>query len=119
VRTSGNWVKGRFTLGQPQQLRYFGPVQPATEEELTQIAEGDRSQGIMKFLCAAPKEIFITQEKALDGSAGILISDQIIYAGKLFKVIKVKPWDMNGYLRAFGMYMGRVKKRAGNNQNGQ
>jgi len=109
LRTKGNWVKGRFVLEAPRTLRYFGPVQPATEKELEQIPEGDRSHGIMKFMCASPREIYISQASPSPGAKDITVSDQIIYAGKIYKIIKVKHWDANGYLRAFGYAIGNVQ----------
>lgn len=75
-------------------------VQPATEKELEQLDTGDRQKFVMKFLCAYPDEIFVTQQKEQEG----IFSDMIECSGNFYKVIKVKNWRYSGgYCRAFAV----------------
>lgn len=85
-RKKGIWENGRFLFKEEKSLCYTGVVQPASEKELEQLDTGDRQKNIMKFLCAYPDEIFVTQEKEQEE----LFSDVIEYCSKKYKVIKVK-----------------------------
>lgn len=99
-RKKGIWEKGRFHFKEEQTIHYIGVVQPATEKELEQLDIGDRQKFIMKFLCAYPDEIFVTQQYEQEE----LFSDVIEYLGKKYKVIKVKNWQCSGgYCRAFAV----------------
>ncbi len=99
-RKKGIWENGRFLFKEEKSLCYTGVVQPASEKELEQLDTGDRQKNIMKFLCAYPDEIFVTQEKEQEE----LFSDVIEYCSKKYKVIKVKNWQYSGgYCRAFAV----------------
>ena len=63
IRSIGQWRDGRFILKKENEIVYYGPVQPATEKELEQLDTGDRNKITMKFMCAYPNEIFLTQEE--------------------------------------------------------
>jgi hypothetical protein len=108
-RTKGNWVKGRFEMGKPKRLNYFGPVQPANEKDLQQIPEGDRLKSVVKFMVAPPRTIYLSDIQPEAGSTDIVVCDKVIYRGAIYKIIGVKNWDENGYTRAFGHVIGRVK----------
>ena len=98
-RKKGVWEKGRFHFKEEQSFTYIGVVQPASEKELEQLDTGDRQKNVMKFLCAYPDEIFVTQEGEQE-----LFSDVIEYCSKKYKVIKVKNWQgSGGYCRAFAI----------------
>jgi len=109
VRTTIKWEKGRQKPSTTTKLKYYGPVQPATADELQQIPEGDRSQEIFKFMCAPPKKIYITANKD-DGTSENdgYVSDKIIYDGTLWKIIRVMNWRAHGYTRAFAYSIGEV-----------
>ena len=95
-RSIGEWIDGRFKLKEENKLKYYGVVQPATEEEIEQLDIGDKNKLIMKFMCAYPNEIFVTS--STEGQ----YADVIEYNNKKYKVIKVKQWkDSGGYCRAF------------------
>lgn len=98
IRSMGEWQDGRFVLKKKNEISCYGPVQPATEDELEQLDIGDRNHITMKFMCAYPMELFITSETENEGQ----FSDMISYNGKKYKIIKVKPWiSSGGYFRAF------------------
>ena len=108
VRTKIKWVKGRQEKTDTQRLKYFGPVQPATPDELQQIPEGDRSQEVFKFMCAPPKKIYITNTVSDKESTDGILSDQIIYDGEMWKIIRVTNWRRHGYTRAFAYSIGVI-----------
>jgi len=99
VRQSGKWVEGRFVLGEPAALQFYGPVQPATNKELDQMPEGDRQRGTMKFFCKPPNRLYVTDENLATCEGNV--SDEIIYDGQRYKIFAVKEWGRNGYYRAF------------------
>jgi hypothetical protein len=96
-RRKGEWNKGRFEITSEEALKYYGPVQPATETELNQLPEGDMRTGMMKFFCKPPKRLYIT----MDDLSKSLVSDTIEYDGIMYKIVQVKNWFHNGYIRAF------------------
>ena len=101
-RTLGKWEKGRFILGTTQELKYFGPVQPASPKEIEQLSIGDQVNGVFKFFCKSPKQLYLTRDLSAvagkdDGSA----SDEILFRGNTYTIIRVMPWDHYGWQRAF------------------
>jgi hypothetical protein len=62
------------------------------------VPEGDRVKGMMAFYTTTP--IYTTS------AAGNNISDQIAYAGDVYRIIKVGPWLAFGYNIAIGVRMG-------------
>lgn len=102
IRRQGKWVKGRFKLGEPEKLKYYGPVQPATEKEIRQLDVGDQTVGVMKFSCRKPKSLYMTRQ----GSGGANVSDEIIWRGERYMVVRVRPWDHYGWLHAFALRKG-------------
>jgi hypothetical protein len=98
-RRTGQWVKGRFVVSEPQVLNFYGAVQPATVRELEQMAIGDNEHGVMKFFTRKPNDIYITRE--FSETTDIQISDEIEFRGSLYKVLQVMPWQHGGWTRAF------------------
>ena len=108
VRTTGKWDKGRFVPGTPQELRFYGPVQPANDKDMQQVPEGDRTRNIMKFMCKPPKAIYVSEVRPPETAGEVTVSDQIKYNGYVYKIISVKNWDPNGFVRAYGHVIGQV-----------
>ena len=106
LRRYGKWVNGRFTLDEPITLKFFGPVQPATNQELDQLPEGDRQRGTMKFFCKPPNNLYLTTENSQVEDGTAYVSDEIIYKGQRYKIFAVKDWTPNGYVRAFAYSIG-------------
>jgi len=104
VRSIAKWVNGRLVKDSTQILKYYGPVQPATNKELEQLPEGDRQRGVMKFFIKPPKTFYVTNENG-DETA---FSDEINYKGSRYKIFAVKDWSPNGYVRAFAYSYGSV-----------
>jgi hypothetical protein len=110
LRRTGKWVNGRFVPNdEPVELRYFGPVQPATVKEIEQLPEGDQLKGVVKFICKMPKQIFLTRDLSELGDDDLgAVSDEIVYRGYIYKVVQVMPWDANGFMRSFAALKGGV-----------
>lgn len=104
-RRTGKWVKGRFTVSEPEILNFFGAVQPASEREIQQLHIGDSEQGVMKFFTRKPNDLYITREFSESDDNGnddnAQVSDEIKFDGRMYKVLKVMPWHNGGWCRAF------------------
>jgi len=96
-RKLGEWVKGRFVEEQST-LVFTGIVCPANAQEISQVPEGDRVTGMMKFHTI--DEVFTTIETGT--------SDVIIWRGKHYRVINVTPYVDYGYFISLGVYMESV-----------
>lgn len=82
-------------------LNLYGVIEPATPEELNQIPEGDRVNGIVAFWCN--RLIYETGVENNSNAGGI--SDTIAWNGNNYRIVKVTPWNNFGYVKAFGSRM--------------
>jgi len=106
VRRTGQWVNARFAVNDPpERLAYYGAVQPASTNDLQQQGIGDSEHGVMKFFCRQPMDIYLTGDFN-ESKGGIQVSDEIEFRGMLYKVLKVSPWQHNGWTRAFAVLEG-------------
>lgn len=105
MRRTGKWVDGRFEVSPPKRLSYYGAVQPATTRDLAQLGIGDTEKAVMKFFCRAPKEIYLTHSFD-DNDETAQVSDEIEFRGSVYKVLRVSPWQQNGFTRAFASLKG-------------
>ena len=96
-RTQGEWQQGRFILAEPEEIRFYGAVQPTRAKELEQIPDGERPSSAISF--HSTKRFYLTSE-AKDASEGGYISDVILWHGDRYKVLIVKDWSANGYWKA-------------------
>jgi hypothetical protein len=106
LRRTGKWVDGRFEAGEPEQLLYYGAVQPATVRDLAQLAIGDNETGVMKFFCKEPKKLFLTHPFDEGDETSAQVSDEILFRGRLYKVLQISPWQHHGWTRAFASLKG-------------
>jgi len=104
IRRKGQWVRGRFQVNDPERLKYYGAVQPATTSEIQQLGIGDDEEGVMKFFCQQPKDINMTCNLTEDTE--VQVSDEIEFRGNLYKVLKKSPWQHNNWTRAFAALQG-------------
>ncbi len=100
-RCTGQWVKGKFEVSEPQKLDFFGAVQPASVREIQQLHIGDNEHGVMKFFTRMPNIIYITRQPSPDNGDEIQISDEIEFVGSRYKVLQVMPWHQGGWCRAY------------------
>lgn len=109
-RRTGKWVKGRFEVSEPEVLKFYGAVQPASPREIQQLHIGDTEHGVMKFFTRKPNDLYITRElnnapedddEETDREDNVCVSDKIEYDGRMYKVLQVMPWNSGGWCRAF------------------
>lgn len=108
IRTECQWIDGRFETKDVMYMEYFYPVHPATEKELEQVPEGDRTKETKVFFCVSPKKLYITQTNNNVSDEGY-ISDKINYNGKEYKIVKIKDWNSHGWSKGFGVLIGEAK----------
>lgn len=90
-RKTGTWNAGRFIPGKPQTLTPIGNIQSPTPEQLAFFPEGVRVN--------ETKVIYTTT--MLYMTEGEEISDEIIWNGHTYKVIRADRWDEWGYCVAY------------------
>lgn len=101
-RRKGFWNKGRFEVTEPEVLEFYGAVQPASVREIQQLHFGDHEHGIMKFFTRKPNDLYITREISdNEDIADAVVSDEIEFDGRLYKVLQVMPWHHGGWCRAY------------------
>lgn len=95
LRITTGRVKGRDQVLNKQTIHATGSVQPADQNALEQLPEADRENDV---------KIFRTTEPIQDGSTdgeGSTLSDELIYNGDHYKVLKTKDWSQWGMYVAF------------------
>lgn len=112
IRTTSGWVGGRFTEKKKENLRYSFPAHPATEKELEQLPEGDRSKEVMTFFCVRPKSFYLSEPVMPEGDENNedIVYDFIHYKGNCYKLIKIKDWNSHGWMRGYGVLIGPAGK---------
>jgi hypothetical protein len=94
--------KGQFGLGgwqnTPESLPGYGVIQVATEQNLTEIPEGDRVTGSMVFFSAQP--IYRTH-----GGENPGLSDVLVWRNQTFRVMEVFSFADYGYYKAIAVRM--------------
>jgi hypothetical protein len=100
-RSSGTFQQGGY-VSTTTPIPFWGIIQPATEEDLLQVPEGDRSTGMMGFI--AEREMFKTN---VEGSASGL-GDTITWNDQQYRVVVVVPWRDFGFWKAIGARLSGV-----------
>lgn len=94
-RKTGDWVNSRFVQNDSS-IDFDGASVPATTKDIMQVPEGDRTLEIRIFL--TKKELYVTRNGEIKGT-----SDEVLWNGKRFKIVKVKDWREFGYYRSIGV----------------
>ena len=84
-RSVGTFQQGGYVFTTTP-IAFWGIIQPATEQDLAQVPEGDRVTGMMGFI--SEERMYRTY---VDGQVSG-IGDQIIWRGANYKVVAVVPW---------------------------
>jgi len=79
LRTTGNFVQGGYQPNRTQAIASFGVISSPSGEELKQIPEGDRVEGMITI--HTQNEIKETNPNG--------ISDVVLWLGQKYRVIKV------------------------------
>ena len=90
-RKTGTWSAGRFIPGETQVLTPVGIIQSPTPEQLEFFPEGVRVN--------ETKVIYTTTMLYMTDGEGI--SDEIIWNGHTYKVVRADRWDDWGYCVAY------------------
>lgn len=106
-RETGAFVNYKFVKNPEVALPYYGAVYPATQYEINQVPEGDRTSILVCFCSTTDKPFYLSREasasKLTDGKEGI--SDQIVWQNDRYKIIKIWPYLDFGYWLCVGSRM--------------
>jgi hypothetical protein len=92
-RSSGNFQQGGY-VSVTTAIPFWGIIQPATEEDLAQLPEGDRSTGMMGFISEQP----MYKTRAQGSASGL--GDTITWNGQEYRIVAVVPWRDFGFSKA-------------------
>ena len=96
-RQNGSWVQGVWTPGAPQAIAMQAVVTVPDATELQMLPEGDQEAGAIEVYVYAPNALYVTSDNGT--------SDQIVWNGNTWRVMRV--WDLTayGYWRAIAVKM--------------
>jgi hypothetical protein len=94
-RSTGTFQQGGF-VSTTSPLDFWGIIQPATDEDVAQVPEGDRSTGMMGFI--SEQRMYKTY---VEGSTSG-IGDTITWNGQTYRLVTVGPWKDFGFWKAIG-----------------
>lgn len=94
-RSTGDWVKGKWTESTPEQITMTGVISVMNEKELQAMPEGDKVKGAMVF--HTTQELFVTRNGTEKGT-----SDKIYWRGDYYRLFNIAPYADYGYFRAAG-----------------
>ena len=92
-RSTGSFQQGGY-VSVTTAIPFWGIIQPATEEDLAQVPEGDRATGMMGFISELP----MYKTRAEGTTSGI--GDTITWDGQLYRVVAVTKWKDFGFNKA-------------------
>lgn len=87
--TAGQYVDGLYVPGAVTTFKNFASVQPASDEEIQQLPEGERNKLIFKFIAKRP--IRTTEDRKGQ------IADVILYDNTRWRVIGRANWLPYGH----------------------
>lgn len=94
VRSTTAFVRGG-TSNATTDIPMYGIIQPASPEDIAQVPEGDRVNGMMSFI--ATERMYTTRSKEPAG-----LADKITWDGDVWKVVSTVPWGDFGFWKAVG-----------------
>lgn len=87
-RKGGSYVEGRWTETLTSTINRVGIIQPAKQDQLNFLPEGERKDDTILIHC---------KDDILVGDGVSTMSDIIIYQGKKYRAAFMKPWALNGF----------------------
>lgn len=94
------FLNGAFTTDgfteTPTTIAMFGTIQPAAPENLRQVPEADRVEGMEAVWCT--EQLYRTNQSGT--------SDVIIWNSTQYRIISVDPWKDGGYWLAIAARLG-------------
>jgi hypothetical protein len=88
TRQTGSFQLGGYVVNSTTVIPFWGIIQPATDEDLAQVPEGDRVTGMIGFI--GEQRMFQTFGGGVGDPSGL--SDTITWNNEVYKVVKVVPW---------------------------
>lgn len=95
----GEWEAGRF-VADPQEIQVWGIAEPTGGDDLEQLPEADRTTGLMTFYTKEATMVSIEDSRQ---------SDEIIWRGRVYKVIQVFDWSRHGFYKAVAALVGPME----------
>lgn len=86
----GHWEAGRF-VADAKEIRVRGIAEPTGGDDLAQLPEADRTTGLMTFYTKVATEVANQDNRQ---------SDEILWRGRLYKVIQAFDWSRHGFYKA-------------------
>lgn len=96
----GAFVLGKWTEPAPQTLNYFGVISIADARTVEALPEADRVHEMIVINCEQP--LYLTRAT---GSTAPATSDQVVYQGEKYRVMKVHNYAQRGYWWALASRM--------------
>lgn len=89
IRYGGEWHEGKF-IESTERISMFGNIQPATNNQIDQVPEGDRTSGMISIWTTAA--LFLANQEQPNRK-----SDEIEWMGNRYKVVSLMPWNQFGF----------------------
>lgn len=89
IRIGGEWREGKF-IESEERISAFGNIQPATEQQINQVPEGDRTSGMLSLWTITPLRMTNQKEPYQK-------SDVIEWEGNRYKIASMMPWNQFGF----------------------
>lgn len=97
MRSTGAFAQGGY-VDSVCPIGFYGVIQPATDEDIRQVEEGDRTTGMMSFI--AEGQMYKTRAKNANVKSGL--SDRILWNDFEYKIVSTSPWKDFGFWKAIG-----------------
>ena len=104
-RRTARRVKGRLQTASVELITAYGSVQPADQNVLEQLPEADRDNEVKVFRTRTP------MQNGSSDDTSVVYSDELIYQGGHYKILKSKDWSQ------WGMYVAYATMTAPGSQN--
>lgn len=101
VRVTTQRVKGRDIVLNKETIPATGSVQAADQDVLEQLPEADRDNDVKVFRTTKPLQNGSSDE------SGSVLSDELIYNGDHYKILKTKDWSKWGMYVAYATKVNR------------
>lgn len=99
TRRYGVFALGAFQVTSSVTVPFWGIIQPATDEDLDMVPEGDRVRGLMSFI--SEQEMFKTNGNGLEGVQEL--GDLITWNNQVYKIVVTTIWKDFGFFKALGV----------------
>ena len=99
IRRPGKWSEGKWVIENPQQFNLHGVITVASARDINMVPEGERIKGMMSFYSTEP--LYTTRVE--NSTAPSQISDELLWRGEKYKIIKINPHIDWGFYQALAV----------------